>query len=344
MSALTDDSIPTSRRAFSDEMIAFLLMTALLLVVPFTGIYPYFVMQGLCFALLACAFNLLVGYGGLLSFGHAMFLGTAGYFTAHALKVWGFSPELGIIVGTAGAAALGLITGVVAIRRLGIYFAMITLALAQMVYFAALRAPFTHGEDGLQGVPRGKLLGVLDLGNDLTLYYVVLAICAAGFALIVRTVHSPFGQVLKAIKENEARAISLGYDVDRYKLVAFVLSAALAGLAGATKTVVLGFETLTDVHWTMSGLVILMTLVGGMGTLAGPILGAFLIVALENKLGDLGNFLAETTHVEWFASLGESVGIVTGLIFIACVLLFRRGIVGEIAAALDRGARRREVA
>jgi branched-chain amino acid transport system permease protein len=226
--------------------------------------------------------------------------------------------------------------GLLAIRRQGIYFAMITLALAQMVYFAALRAPFTHGEDGLQGVPRGKLLGVLDLGNDLTLYFVVLAICIGGFALIVRTVHSPFGQVLKAIKENEARAISLGYDVDRYKLVAFVLSAALAGLAGATKTVVLGFETLTDVHWTMSGLVILMTLVGGMGTLAGPILGAFVIVALENKLGDVGNILAEATHVEWFASLGESVGIVTGIIFVACVLLFRRGIVGEIAAVLAR--------
>jgi len=239
------------------------------------------------------------------------------------------------------AAALGLVMGLLAIRRQGIYFAMITLALAQMVYFAALRAPFTHGEDGLQGVPRGKLLGLLDLGNDINLYYVVLALAIGGFALIVRTVHSPFGQVLKAIKENEARAISLGYDVDNYKLVGFVLSAALAGLAGAAKTVVLGFETLTDVHWTMSGLVILMTLVGGMGTLAGPILGAFLIVALENKLGDVGNFLAETTHVEWFASLGESVGIVTGLIFVACVLLFRRGIVGEIAAALARAGRRR---
>jgi branched-chain amino acid transport system permease protein len=243
-------------------------------------------------------------------------------------------------LGVLAAAALGLVMGLLAIRRQGIYFAMITLALAQMVYFAALRAPFTHGEDGLQGVPRGKLLGLLDLGNDISLYYVVLALAIGGFALIVRTVHSPFGQVLKAIKENEARAMSLGYDVDNYKLVAFVLSAALAGLAGATKTVVLGFETLTDVHWTMSGLVILMTLVGGMGTLAGPILGAFLIVALENKLGDVGNFLAETTHVEWFASLGESVGIVTGLIFVACVLLFRRGIVGEIAAVLARASRR----
>jgi branched-chain amino acid transport system permease protein len=284
---------------------------------------------------------LLIGYTGLLSFGHAAFFGGAGYVTGHALAVLGLPFEVSLVLGVLAAAALGGVMGLLAIRRQGIYFSMITLALAQMVYFAALRAPFTHGEDGLQGVPRGRLLGTIDLGNDLTLYYVVLAICTAGFALIVRTVHSPFGQVLKAIKENEARAISLGYDVDRYKLVAFVLSAALAGLAGATKTVVLGFETLTDVHWTMSGLVILMTLVGGMGTLAGPILGAFLIVALENKLGDLGNFLAETTHVEWFASLGESVGIVTGLIFVACVLLFRRGIVGEIAAVLHSPVSRR---
>jgi branched-chain amino acid transport system permease protein len=310
---------------------------------PFVG-YPVFLMKLLCFGLFACAFNLLIGYTGLLSFGHAAFFGGAGYITGYALTVLGLPFEIALVLGVLAAAALGLVIGLLAIRRQGIYFAMITLALAQMVYFAALRAPFTHGEDGLQGVPRGKLLGVLDLGNDLVLYFVVLAICTAGFALIVRTVHSPFGQVLKAIKENEARAVSLGYDVDRYKLVAFVLSAALAGLAGATKTVVLGFETLTDVHWTMSGLVILMTLVGGMGTLAGPILGAFLIVALENKLGDLGNFLAETTHVEWFASLGESVGIVTGFIFVACVLLFRRGIVGEISAALSRGGRRREVA
>jgi branched-chain amino acid transport system permease protein len=308
------------------------LALALALAAPFVG-YPVFLMKLLCFGLFACAFNLLIGYTGLLSFGHAAFFGGAGYVTGHALAVLGLPFEAALALGVLASAALGLVMGLLAIRRQGIYFAMITLALAQMVYFAALRAPFTHGEDGLQGVPRGKLLGVLDLGNDLTLYFVVLAICVGGFALIVRIVHSPFGQVLKAIKENEARATSLGYDVDRYKLVAFVLSAALAGLAGATKTVVLGFETLTDVHWTMSGLVILMTLVGGMGTLAGPILGAFIIVALENKLGDLGNFLAETTHVEWFASLGESVGIVTGFIFVACVLLFRRGIVGEIAAA-----------
>jgi branched-chain amino acid transport system permease protein len=326
-----------------NKTVAWGIALAVALVAPFVG-YPVFLMKLLCFGLFACAFNLLIGYTGLLSFGHAAFFGGAGYVTGHALTVLGLPFEVALVLGVLASAALGLVMGLLAIRRQGIYFAMITLALAQMVYFAALRAPFTHGEDGLQGVPRGKLLGVLDLGNDVTLYFVVLAICAAGFALIVRTVHSPFGQVLKAIKENEARAISLGYDVDRYKLVAFVLSAALAGLAGATKTVVLGFETLTDVHWTMSGLVILMTLVGGMGTLAGPILGAFLIVALENKLGDLGNFLAETTHVEWFASLGESVGIVTGFIFVACVLLFRRGIVGEIAAALSRGGRRRAAA
>jgi len=319
------------------------LALAVALAAPFVG-YPVFLMKLLCFGLFACAFNLLIGYTGLLSFGHAAFFGGAGYVAGHALTVLGLPFEVGILLGVLAAAALGCVMGLLAIRRQGIYFSMITLALAQMVYFAALRAPFTHGEDGLQGVPRGRLFGALDLGNDLTLYYVVLAICVAGFALIVRIVHSPFGQVLAAIKENEARAISLGYDVDNYKLVAFVLSAALAGLAGATKTVVLGFETLTDVHWTMSGLVILMTLVGGMGTLAGPILGAFLIVALENKLGDLGNFLAEKTHVEWFASLGESVGIVTGLIFVACVLLFRRGIVGEIAAVLSRAGRQRRAA
>jgi len=307
----------------------------LALAAPFVG-YPVFLMKLLCFGLFACAFNLLIGYAGLLCFGHAAFFGGAGYVAGYALATLGLPFEAGILLGVLAAALLGLVMGAVAIRRQGIYFAMITLALAQMVYFAALRAPFTHGEDGLQGIPRGRLFGLLDLGNDLSLYYVVLAITAAGFALIVRTVHSPFGQVLRAIKENEPRAISLGYEVDRYKLLAFVLSAALAGLAGALKAVVLGFETLTDVHWTMSGLVILMTLVGGMGTLAGPILGAFLVVALENKLGDLGNFLAEATHVEWFASLGESVGIVTGLIFVACVMLFRRGIVGELAAAYSR--------
>jgi len=315
--------------------IVYIIVVLAAVVAPFVG-YPVFLMKLLCFGLFACAFNLLIGYAGLLSFGHAAFFGGAGYVAGYALTTLALPFELGILLGVLAAALLGLVMGALAIRRQGIYFAMITLALAQMVYFSALRAPFTHGEDGLQGIPRGRLLGSLDLGNDLSLYYVVLFISAAGFALIVRTIHSPFGQVLRAIKENEPRAVSLGYDVDRYKLLAFVLSAALAGLAGALKAVVLGFETLTDVHWTLSGLVILMTLVGGMGTLAGPILGAFLVVALENKLGDLGNFLAQATHVEWFASLGESVGIVTGLIFVACVLLFRRGIVGELAHAYSR--------
>ncbi|OON59417.1 branched-chain amino acid ABC transporter permease [Massilia sp. KIM] len=313
------------------------LALALALAAPFLA-YPVFLMKLLCFALFACAFNLLIGFTGLLSFGHAAFFGAAGYTTGHLLAVAGLPTPVGILLGVLASGVLGLVIGALAIRRQGIYFSMITLALAQMVYFAALRAPFTHGEDGLQGVPRGTLLG-LDLSNDLAMYYVVLAIFVAGFALIVRTVHSPFGQVLKAIKENEARAVSLGYEVDRYKLLAFVLSAALAGLAGATKTVVLGFETLTDVHWTMSGLVVLMTLVGGMGTMAGPILGAFLVVALENKLGDLGAWLAESLGIAWFGTLGESVGMVTGLIFIVCVLLFRRGIVGEIGVLLGRSSK-----
>lgn len=326
-----------------NRKIGFAIALIVALVAPFVG-YPVFLMKLLCFGLFACAFNLLIGYTGLLSFGHAAFFGAAGYFTGYALTTLGLPTEVGILVGVVVAALIGLVMGWLAIRRQGIYFTMITLALAQMVYFGMLRAPFTHGEDGLQGIPRGKLLGVIDLANDTTMYYVVLAIAIAGFALIVRTVHSPFGQVLKAIKENEPRAISLGYDVDRYKLTAFVLSAALAGLAGSTKTVVLGFETLTDVHWSMSGLVVLMTLVGGMGTLVGPILGAFIIIALENKLGDLGNFIARTTGIEWFTTLGESVGMVTGLIFIICVLLFRRGIVGEIGAAIAAAARRKRLA
>ena len=323
--------------------IGYAIALAIALAAPFIG-YPVFLMKLLCFGLFACAFNLLIGYTGLLSFGHAAFFGGAGYVAGHALTAWGLPPELALVLGTVAGALIGLVMGVLAIRRQGIYFSMITLALAQMVYFVALRAPATHGEDGLQGVPRGKLFGLLDLGNDLTMYFVVLAIAVAGFALIMRTVHSPFGQVLSAIKENEPRAISLGYDVDRYKLLAFVLSAALAGLAGATKTLVLGFETLTDVHWTMSGLVILMTLVGGMGTLAGPIIGAFIIIALENKLGDVGTYLTNSTGIEWFSTLGESVGMVTGLIFIACVLLFRRGIVGEIGAAFAAANRKKKVA
>ncbi len=314
-----------------NKNIGYAIALALALAAPFFG-YPVFLMKLLCFALFACAFNLLIGFTGLLSFGHAAFFGGAGYVAGYLLRDLGWPVELSLLAGAAVGAAIGLVIGALAIRRQGIYFTMITLALAQMVHFAALRLPFTGGEDGLQGVPRGKLLGGLSLADDTTLYYVVLAIAVAGFALIVRTVHSPFGQVLKAIKENEPRAISLGYDVERYKLVAVVLSAALSGLAGATKTLVLGFETLTDVDWTMSGLVVLMTLVGGMGTLAGPILGAVIIIALENKLGDLGGFVASQTGWTWFNHLGESVGMVTGLIFIACVLLFRRGIIGEIVA------------
>jgi branched-chain amino acid transport system permease protein len=303
-----------------------------LIVAPFVGVYPVFMMKVLCFALFAAAFNLLIGYTGLLSFGHAMFLSMAGYVTGYAIQSLNFTPELGVIAGTAAATLLGLVAGLIAIRRQGIYFAMVTLALAQMVYFVFLQAPFTHGEDGLQGVPRGKLFNALDLGSDLTLYYVVLVVMLLAFALIVRIVHSPFGQVLIAIKENEPRAISLGYDTARYKLLAFVLSAGLAGFAGSLKTVVLGFETLGDAYWTMSGLVVLMTLVGGMSTMFGPLLGAAIIVALEDRLGDIGSGMAKITGVAWFNSLGESVTIVTGIIFIACVLAFRRGIVGEIVA------------
>ena len=303
-----------------------------LIAAPFAGIYPLFVMKVLCFALFAAAFNLLIGYTGLLSFGHALFLASAGYTAGYAIQSLGFTPELGVLAGTAVATLVGFVVGIFAIRRQGIYFSMVTLALAQMVYFVFLQAPFTHGEDGLQAVPRGKLFGLLSLDSDISLYYVVLVVMVLAFLLIVRIVHSPFGQVLVAIKENEPRAISLGYDTDRFKLLAFVLSAGLAGLAGALKVLVLGFETLGDAYWTMSGLVILMTLVGGMGTLFGPLLGATLIVSLEDRLGDIGSVLANVTGVDWFHSLGESATIVTGLIFIACVLAFRRGIVGEIVA------------
>jgi branched-chain amino acid transport system permease protein len=318
-----------------NKKVAYGVALAVALAAPFFA-YPVFLMKVLCFALFACAFNLLIGFTGLLSFGHAAFFGGAGYVAGYGLKTLGLPFELGLILGAAAAGLIGLIMGLLAIRRQGIYFTMITLALAQMLYFVCLQVPFTGGEDGLQGVPRGRLLGLVDLGNDVAMYYVVLAIAIAGFALIVRAVHSPFGQVLKAVKENEPRAISLGYDVDKFKLLAFVLSATLAGLAGATKTVVLGFETLTDVHWTMSGLVVLMTLVGGLGTLVGPIVGAIIIIALENKLGDLGNWLSVLTNIEWFKSIGESVTIVTGFIFIVCVLAFRRGIVGELMALMHR--------
>jgi branched-chain amino acid transport system permease protein len=308
----------------------YVLLLIALIFAPFIGAYPVFVMKVLCFALFAAAFNLLIGFTGLLSFGHAMFLASAGYTTGYAIQTLGLSPEVGVIAGAAAATVLGLIVGLFAIRRQGIYFAMVTLALAQMVYFVFLQAPFTHGEDGLQGVPRGKLFGVLNLSSDLTLYFVVLVVMVLAFLLIVRIVHSPFGQVLIAIKENEPRAVSLGYDTSRFKLLAFVLSAGLAGLAGSLKVLVLGFETLGDAYWTMSGLVILMTLVGGMGTLFGPLLGAALIVSLEDRLGDIGSALASVTGVDWFHSLGESATIVTGIIFIVCVLAFRRGIVGEI--------------
>jgi branched-chain amino acid transport system permease protein len=303
-----------------------------LIAVPWLGAYPVFVMKVLCFALFAAAFNLLIGYTGLLSFGHAMFLATAGYVTGYAIQSMSLSPELGVMIGTVAATVLGLFVGLFAIRRQGIYFAMVTLALAQMAYFVYLQAPFTHGEDGLQGVPRGTLFGVLDLSSDLALYYAVLVLMALAFLLIVRIVHSPFGQVLTAIKENEPRATSLGYDTDLFKLLAFVLSAGIAGLAGALKVLVLGFETLSDAYWTMSGLVILMTLVGGMGTLFGPLLGAALIVSLEDRMGDIGTAIASATGIDWFRSLGESTTIVVGAIFIACVLAFRRGIVGEIVA------------
>ena len=299
------------------------LLLVALVAAPLVGAYPVFVAKLLCFALFASAFNLLLGYTGLLSFGHAAFFGGAGYVAGYMMRDLHVTPELGLLAGTAAGAFIGLVVGLLAIRRQGIYFAMITLALAQMLYFFCL-----------QGVPRGKLFGVLDLSSDMTLYYVVLAIVALAFLLIVRTIHSPFGQILKAIKENEPRAISLGYDTDRFKLLAFVLSAALTGLAGSLKTLVLGFETLTDVHWSMSGSVILMTLVGGLGILSGPILGAALVIALENKLGDIGTFLAGATGIDGFNVLGESVTTVTGAIFVICVLTFRRGIMGEIAARL----------
>jgi branched-chain amino acid transport system permease protein len=321
--------------------IIYALLMVALLVAPFAGAYPVFVMKLLCFALFASAFNLLLGFTGLLSFGHAAFLGGSAYVAGQAMKVWGLSPELGLIAGTLTGALLGWLFGVLAIRRQGIYFAMITLALAQMMFFVALQVKFTGGEDGLQGVPRGKLFGVLDLQSDITMYYVTLAIVVAAFLLIVRTIHSPFGQVLKGIKENEPRALSLGYDVSRFKLLAFVISAALSGLAGSLKTLVLGFATLSDVHWTASGQVILMTLVGGLGTLSGPLVGAAVVVLLENKIGELGNLLARITTVDWFNTLGESVTMVTGLIFVICVLAFRRGIMGEIIAFVDRRRRPR---
>jgi branched-chain amino acid transport system permease protein len=321
--------------------LVYALLLIALIAAPFAGAYPVFVMKLMCFALFASAFNLLLGYTGLLSFGHAAFFGGSAYVAGHAMKVWGLTPELGLLAGTVVGALLGWVFGLLAIRRQGIYFAMITLALAQMVFFIALQAKFTGGEDGLQGVPRGQLLGVIDLRDDLTMYYVVLAIVVAAFLLIARTTRSPFGQVLKGIKENEPRALSLGYDVGRYKLLAFVISAALSGLAGSLKTLVLGFATLSDVHWSASGQVILMTLVGGLGTLSGPLAGATVVVVLENKIGEFGHLLARLTAIDWFNTLGESVTMVTGLIFVVCVLAFRRGIMGEVISLVQelRGCR-----
>ena len=301
--------------------LAWLAGLAVLLAAPFIGLYPVFMMKALCYAIFACAFNLLLGYTGLLSFGHAAYLGAAAYFTGWLVKSAGFTPELGVLAGTLGAGLIGLVVGAIAIRRQGIYFAMITLAMAQMIYFVWLQAPFTGGEDGLQGVPRGKLFGVFSLASDVVLYYLVLAVFVAVFAFVIRVVHSPFGQVLKAIRENEPRAISLGYDVDRYKLLAFVLSTTLAGLAGSMKTLVLGFATLSDAHWSLSGEVVLMTLLGGMGTFAGPVLGAFTVIGLQNYLAD---------------RVGSWVTVIIGAIFVVCVIGFRRGFVGELLVWLRR--------
>ena len=289
----------------------------LLMAAPFMGVYPIFMMKALCYAMFAMAFNLLMGFTGLLSFGHAAFFGVAGYTTGWLIRSAGYSPELGVLVGTAVAGLCGLGVGLIAIRRQGIYFAMVTLAMAQMFYFVFLQAPFTGGEDGLQGVPRGQLLGMISLENDLSLYFVVLAVFVALFLFVIRIVHSPFGQVLKAIRENETRAISLGYDVNKYKLMAFVLSTTAAGLAGAMKTLVLGFVTLNDAHWSLSGEVILMTLLGGLGTFAGPALGAFTIIGLQNFLAD---------------QVGSWINVIIGVIFVLCVVAFRRGFVGELKA------------
>src|SRR5271167_4512640 len=315
MDRVADPVALTTRPATSwSEPIAFAVMTGLFIVAP-ALVYPVFLMKALCFALFACAFNLLIGYVGLLSFGHAAFFGSASYITAHTVKVWGLPPELGILAGVAAAASLGTVFGWLAIRRQGIYFAMITLALAQMVYFVALQVPFTGGEDGIQAVPRGRLFGVIDLNDTLTMYYFVLSVFLLGFAVIVRTINSPFGQVIKAIRENEPRAVSLGYHADHYKLLVFILSASLSGLAGSLKSLVFQLASLTDVEWTMSGWVVLMTLVGGLGTVLGPVVGAFFLVAMQHYLAQLGSW----------------VTVVQGIIFVVCVLVFRRGIVGTIA-------------
>ena len=292
----------------------FAVAVAALIALPFF-LYPVFLAKVLCFALFAAAFNLLLGFAGLLSFGHAAFFGFAAYVSAHTAKEWGFTPELAIIAGTLTATVLGTLMGLLAIRRQGIYFAMVTLALAQMVFFICIQAPFTHGEDGIQGVPRGHFLGLISLESNFAIYYFVLAVFLIGVLVIYRAVHSPFGQVLKSIRENEPRAISLGYDADRYKLLAFILSAALAGMAGSTKVLVFKLASLTDVAWQMSGEVVLMTMLGGVGTMLGPIVGASVIVTMQNYL----------------AEIGQLTLIIQGLVFVFCVLLFRRGIVGEIS-------------
>lgn len=315
--AITAPVTPAGAETSRSEMIGILVLTAFVVAAPLF-IYPVLMMKILCFALFACAFNLLIGYVGLLSFGHALYFGWASYVSAYVAKSWGFTPELAIIAGTLTGAVLGLVAGAIAIRRQGIYFAMITLALAQMMYFFAVQAPFTGGEDGIQAVPRGKLFGLIDLGNPTAMYATVAVIFLGGFLLIYRIINSPFGEVLKAIRENEARAISLGYKTDRYKLLAFVLSAALSGTAGGTKALVVQLASLTDVHWSMSGEVVLMTLVGGLGTVFGPIVGALVIIYMQNALAEFG---------QW-------VTIIQGCIFVICVLLFRRGIVGEIAGLL----------
>lgn len=321
-SATTDSTTltaPVAAASLRSQRVAFGIMLAFFLAAPFF-VYPVLLMKVMCFALFACAFNLLIGYGGLLSFGHAMFFGAASYICAYVAKVWGVTPEIAILLGTGTAALIGVVAGLLAIRRQGIYFAMITLALAQMIFFFCLQAPFTGGEDGIQAVPRGNLFGLIDLNNVTAMYGVVLVVFLLGFLLIYRVIHSPFGNVLKAIREHEPRAISLGYDTDRYKVIAFVLSATLAGLAGATKAIVFQLASLTDVHWTMSGEVILMTLLGGLGTVFGPVVGAFIIVGMENYL----------------AQLGAWVEVAQGVIFVVCVLAFRRGVVGEIGRFLKK--------
>ena len=314
---MTDLAVETRNNRSHSETVAFLLMVGFLVVAP-AFIYPVFLMKALCFALFACAFNLLIGFVGLLSFGHALYFGWASYLTAYSAKAWGLPPELAILTGVVTATLFGAVAGLLAIRRQGIYFAMVTLAFAQMMYLVAVRAPFTGGEDGIQAVPRGTLFGLIDLNDQTNMYITVVVIFLAGFLLIYRVINSPFGEVLKAIRENEARAISLGYKTDRYKLVAFVLSAALAGLAGGTKAIVLQIASLTDVNWPMSGEVVLMALVGGLGTVFGPVAGAFVIIAMQNYL----------------AQVGQWVTVIQGVVFVVCVLLFRRGIVGELAGLL----------